>query len=150
MTSFESTISCPPCPTSSSSGSITGAAVAVGSGASTSATSSRPRYQTRLSRLTSQQTIDQTNKLLQASAQATAANPPANGSGNGSNGLGMLTPKRKCSFSSFSECRLLEEDGENHHTFLFSIEAPSPPPTPQLRSELFFLAKLLKYLCCFY
>ena len=42
------------------------------------------------------------------------------------------TPKRKCSFSSFSECRLLEGDGERHQTFLFSIEAPSPPPSPTL------------------
>jgi hypothetical protein len=52
--------------------------------------------------------------------------------GVGTSGSGTVTPKRKCSFSSFSECRLLEEGGSKHHTFLFSIEAPSPPPTPQM------------------
>ena len=51
------------------------------------------------------------------------------------------TPKRKCSFSSYSECRLVEEEGEGgdgaakHQTFLFSIEAPSPPPTPVVYPE---------------
>ena len=49
------------------------------------------------------------------------------------NGGGSGTPKRKCSFSSFSECRLL--DGERHQTFLFSIEAPSPPETPPCFDE---------------
>ena len=48
----------------------------------------------------------------------------------GSSSNNMPTPKRKCSFSSFSECRMLEEDGARHHTFLFSIEAPSPPASP--------------------
>ena len=48
---------------------------------------------------------------------------------------GMETPKRKCSFSSSIECRLVEEDGAKHHTFLFSIEAPSPPPTPRIESR---------------
>ena len=134
MTSFESTISCPPCPSSSSSNSI-GAGVSSNGGAGST---TRPRFQTRLYRLASQQQHQQQQQQpppdqgkLQASAQATPS-----GGGNGPVSLGMLTPKRKCSFSSFSECRLLEEDGENHHTFLFSIEAPSPPATPQLRSKL--------------
>ena len=48
-------------------------------------------------------------------------------------GNGSTTPKRKCSFSSFSECRYL--DGEKHQTFLFSIEAPSPPETPPCFEE---------------
>ena len=39
----------------------------------------------------------------------------------------MNTPKRKCSFSSFSECRYVVDGGQTT-TFLFSIETPSSPP----------------------
>ena len=126
MTSFESTISCPPCPSSTSSNSIHGTA-----GGSSS---SRPRFQSRLYRLASQQHQQQQD---QDGSKLQAVTPSSSQQQQQQQGvsLGMLTPKRKCSFSSFSECRLLEEDGENHHTFLFSIEAPSPPPTPQLRSK---------------
>ena len=38
----------------------------------------------------------------------------------------MMTPKRKCSFSSFSECRYVVDGGKTT-TFLFSIETPSHP-----------------------
>ena len=38
----------------------------------------------------------------------------------------LMTPKRKCSFSSFSECRYVTADGGKTKTFLFSIEAASP------------------------
>ena len=37
----------------------------------------------------------------------------------------MMTPKRKCSFSSFSECRYVVDGGKTT-TFLFAIETPSP------------------------
>lgn len=37
----------------------------------------------------------------------------------------LMTPKRKCSFSSFSECRYVVDGGKTT-TFLFSIETPSP------------------------
>ena len=37
----------------------------------------------------------------------------------------MMTPKRKCSFSSFSECRYVADGGKTR-TFLISIEAASP------------------------
>ena len=37
----------------------------------------------------------------------------------------IMTPKRKCSFSSFSECRYVVDGGKTT-TFLFSIETPSP------------------------
>ena len=33
----------------------------------------------------------------------------------------LMTPKRKCSFSSFSECRYVTADGGKTKTFLFSI-----------------------------
>ncbi len=72
-----------------------------------------------------------------------------NGAGGDSGGdasvsSGQGTPRRKCSFSSFSECRLLVDsgdangtgfNGERHHTFLFSIEAPSPPPSPSPQED---------------
>ena len=41
----------------------------------------------------------------------------------------LMTPKRKCSFSSFSECRYVMADGGKTKTFLFSIEAASPSDT---------------------
>ena len=41
------------------------------------------------------------------------------------------TPKRKCSFSSFSECRFVVDGGQTT-TFLFSIETPSSPPPNNL------------------
>ncbi len=105
------------------------------------------------------------NEVSPAAATTTAATTAtSNGNGGGSEASASAsaaassnggTPRRKCSFSSFSECRLLEvglsdddeEDKkssnsangatngsgnprERHHTFLFSIEAPSPPPSP--------------------
>ena len=51
----------------------------------------------------------------------------------------IMTPKRKCSFSSVSEFRYLADGGKTSKTFLFSLEAPSPttptttdPPTTSL------------------
>lgn len=40
----------------------------------------------------------------------------------------VMTPKRKCSFSSFSECRYVADGGKTR-TFLISIEAASPTGT---------------------
>lgn len=47
----------------------------------------------------------------------------------------LMTPKRKCSFSSFSECRYVVDGGKTT-TFLFSIETPSPSKVETVRRDL--------------